>query len=227
MGPRAHCLTKPDEAETTTPLHGPVGGLHPLSKDGTSLRAALLRQDELAWVSHARSGGALVPDLAHPVMHPQARHDGALRELLACSAALRPRHLDAAFLHRRRTRGQQGRTSSQPWYVSLDDWVAGTAADATAAPAFFDLQVRKAHAGVIFLVTHLQALRFRLSSRAEEHWLLGLVQCVWAVFVLAVHACTICYLVLLRKGQQGLHVGQVRVMQTHASPEHLSACACS
>ena len=67
-----------------------------------------------------------------------------VRELLACSAALRPRHLDAAFLHRRRTRGQQGRTSQQ-WYVGLDDWVAGTAADATAAPAFFDLQVRRPH----------------------------------------------------------------------------------
>ena len=76
---------------------------------------------------------------------PQARDDGAVRELLACSAALRPRHLDAAFLHRRRTRGQQGRTSQQ-WYVGLDDWVAGTAADATAAPAFFDLQVSRPHA---------------------------------------------------------------------------------
>ena len=64
-----------------------------------------------------------------------------MRELLACSAALRPKHLDAIFLHRRRTRSGAGRASQQ-WYVGLDDWVAGTAADAAAAPAFFEMQVR-------------------------------------------------------------------------------------
>ena len=43
-------------------------------------------------------------------------------------------------LCRRRTRSQ-GRNSSQQWYVNEDKWVAGTAADSQAMPAFFDIQV--------------------------------------------------------------------------------------
>lgn len=70
---------------------------------------------------------------------------------MACTAALRPRHLDRMFLHRRRTRGAGRRVLSQQWYVRADDWIAGTAADVQAAPAFFDLPVR----GVPSLPLHL------------------------------------------------------------------------
>jgi hypothetical protein len=75
--------------------------------------------------------------------HVQAKDSAVVRELLACSAALRPRHLDITFLHRRRSRAGAGRASQQ-WYVGLDDWVAGTAADTAAAPAFFEMQARAA-----------------------------------------------------------------------------------
>lgn len=70
----------------------------------------------------------------------QAEDPQALRELLACSLALRPKHVDRRFLHRRRMRGKS--IMSQQWFVNSDGWVAGTAADAQAAPAFFDIAVR-------------------------------------------------------------------------------------
>ena len=88
--------------------------------------------------------------MLHPSM--QAQDTAAVRELLACTAALRPKHLDAVFLHRRRTRAGTGRASQQ-WYVGLNDWVAGTAADAAAAPAFFEMQ-----AGCPFPVTRMLRL---------------------------------------------------------------------
>ena len=31
---------------------------------------------------------------------------------------------------------------SQQWFVGADSWIAGTAADVQAAPAFFDIEVR-------------------------------------------------------------------------------------
>lgn len=70
----------------------------------------------------------------------QAEDPYALRELLACSLALRPKHVDRKFLHRRRMRGKS--IMSQQWFVSTDSWIAGTAADVQAAPAFFDIEVR-------------------------------------------------------------------------------------
>jgi hypothetical protein len=81
----------------------------------------------------------------------QAQSPSVVKELMACTAALRPRHLDRMFLHRRRTRGAGRRVLSQQWYVCADDWIAGTAADVQAAPAFFDLPVR----GVPSLPLHL------------------------------------------------------------------------
>ena len=69
----------------------------------------------------------------------QAEDPQALRELLACSLALRPKHVDRKFLHRRRMRGKSA--MSQQWFVSIDNWIAGTAADVQAAPAFFDIEV--------------------------------------------------------------------------------------
>ena len=69
----------------------------------------------------------------------QAEDPQALWELLACSLALRPKHVDRRFLHRRRMRGKS--IISQQWFVNADGWVAGTAADVQAAPAFFDIEV--------------------------------------------------------------------------------------
>ncbi|KAK9917508.1 hypothetical protein WJX75_005138 [Coccomyxa subellipsoidea] len=74
----------------------------------------------------------------------KAQSPSVVKELMACTAALRPRHLDRMFLHRRRTRGAGRRVLSQQWYVCADDWIAGTAADVQAAPAFFDLPVKDA-----------------------------------------------------------------------------------
>ena len=62
-----------------------------------------------------------------------------MRELLACSLALRPKHVDRKFLHRRRMRGKS--IMSQQWFVNTDNWIAGTAADMQAAPVFFDIEV--------------------------------------------------------------------------------------
>ena len=72
----------------------------------------------------------------------QAEDPEALGELLACSLALRPKQVDKKFLHRRRMRAKG--IMSRQWFVSADSWIAGTAADVQAAPAFFDIQVRHA-----------------------------------------------------------------------------------
>lgn len=48
--------------------------------------------------------------------------------------------MDRKFLHRRRMRAKG--IMSQQWFVSTDSWIAGTAADVQAAPAFFDIEVR-------------------------------------------------------------------------------------
>lgn len=84
--------------------------------------------------------GIVAPNAHARALRLQAQDNAVIRELAACTLALRPRHLDHMFLHRRRTRGQ-GRKTSQQWYVRLDDWLAGTAANTQAAPAFFDIQV--------------------------------------------------------------------------------------
>ncbi|CAK0785565.1 hypothetical protein CVIRNUC_008775 [Coccomyxa viridis] len=68
----------------------------------------------------------------------KAEDPQVLRELLACSLALRPKHVDRKFLHRRRMRGRS--TMSQQWFVNTDNWIAGTAADMQAAPVFFDIE---------------------------------------------------------------------------------------
>jgi len=59
-------------------------------------------------------------------------------ELLAVSAQTRSGRLDRAYLHRRRLRGGKG---SRAWYVDEAAWLAGTSADATAAPKFFQEEV--------------------------------------------------------------------------------------
>ncbi len=72
----------------------------------------------------------------------QAEDPKVVQELMACTKALRPLHLDRRFHHNKRMRGAARRVLSQQWYVGADDWVAGTAAPTQATPAFFDLPVR-------------------------------------------------------------------------------------
>ncbi len=57
---------------------------------------------------------------------------------------------------------------SQQWFVSVDNWVAGTAADVQAAPAFFDIEVCLHH-----LCIPLQGLLCIGQARA---WLISLEQ---------------------------------------------------
>ncbi|CAL8463693.1 g3227 [Coccomyxa elongata] len=69
----------------------------------------------------------------------KAEDPKVVQELMACTKALRPLHLDRRFHHNKRMRGAGRRVLSQQWYVGADDWVAGTAAPTQATPAFFDL----------------------------------------------------------------------------------------
>jgi hypothetical protein len=62
--------------------------------------------------------------------------------LLRASGQTRSARLDRAYLHRRRLRGQGGR-GSRVWYVDEAAWLAGTSADATAAPKFFQEEARR------------------------------------------------------------------------------------
>lgn len=62
----------------------------------------------------------------------------ALAALEAATAESRPRLLEAAALRRRRADARAaGRGASRAWYVDAAAWIAGTAASADAAPAFF------------------------------------------------------------------------------------------
>ncbi|KAK9836295.1 hypothetical protein WJX81_002795 [Elliptochloris bilobata] len=66
-------------------------------------------------------------------------------ELQRVSAQTRSGRLDRAYLHRRRMRGQGGK-GSRAWYVNEAAWLAGTTADATAAPKFFQEEEAEAEA---------------------------------------------------------------------------------
>ena len=92
----------------------------------------------------------------------QAEDPKVVQELMACTKALRPLHLDRRFHHNKRMRGAARRVLSQQWYVRADDWVAGTAAPTQATPAFFDLPVRGVPFPVlllIILIMHMLPLR--------------------------------------------------------------------
>ena len=71
----------------------------------------------------------------------------AVAELQRVSAQTRSSRLDRAYLHRRRVRGQ-GSKGSRAWYVDEAAWLAGTTADATAAPKFFQEEVGAHGAGI-------------------------------------------------------------------------------
>ena len=70
-----------------------------------------------------------------------------MAELQRVSAQTRSSRLDRAYLHRRRVRGQGGK-GSRAWYVDEAAWLAGTTADATAAPKFFQEEVGVHRAGI-------------------------------------------------------------------------------
>lgn len=60
----------------------------------------------------------------------------ALKQLLEGTKHTRAKFLDQR-LHKKR-KISAGTKSSRLWYVKGTDWLAGTTADAQAAPAFFD-----------------------------------------------------------------------------------------
>lgn len=67
---------------------------------------------------------------------PQEAAEKAVQKLLEGSQATRATFLDQR-LHKQRKRAA-GANMSRQWYTRESDWLAGTTADAEAAPAFFD-----------------------------------------------------------------------------------------
>ena len=90
-------------------------------------------------------GGFLPCRLGLRVTRAQAADPAAVAELQRVSVQTRSSRLDRAYLHRRRLRGQGGK-GSRAWYVDEAAWLAGTTADATAAPNFFQEEVGRTQA---------------------------------------------------------------------------------
>lgn len=75
----------------------------------------------------------------------KAYDQAAVDDLAAASTANRSKHLDRLFLHRQRLRNVS-QTTSRRWYVDMDNWMAGTAADG-AVPVFFQAECQEEAAG--------------------------------------------------------------------------------
>lgn len=72
----------------------------------------------------------------------QELHPGVIKQLAQQSKAVRDTFLDMAFIRKKRQR--TGGVACRQWYVSVDNWIAGTLAASAAAPSFFDEEVSMA-----------------------------------------------------------------------------------